>query len=192
MKRWIMFSLLIALFAGCSGRTTLIADVDVLSFVDSSQLEGDLTVPGSITVYVPDADGDLSTPDGGELVDQLPVLDQLAGFAVQVSVDVENTGAGNLDVDAAFHLAPASDAANIYDENGDVALAQTGFQLAPGERRTIELNAELAKGDAAMDLITGDGFRVGMRIQATGASSVHYKITGFAIQLKQRPFDLIP
>ena len=192
MKRLFLFSLLLLTLAACSARTLLVTDVDVLSFVNAADLEGDLTVPGSVQLFVPDADGDLLTPDGGRLVDQLPVLDALSGFAVRVTVEVENTGGGALQVAAEFRLAPASDSTDIYDGVQDLKLAETGFQLDPGARRTITLEAELTQGDAGMELITQDGFRVGMKIAATGASSVHYRITGFDLQLKQRPFDLIP
>jgi len=192
MKRLYLLPLLVLALAACSAQTQLVADVDVRSFVDAADLEGDLAVPGSIEVYVPDADGDLLTPDGGQLVDWLPVLDALSGFAVLVTVEVENTGSGALQVAAEFRLAPAADSGNIYDGAQDVRLAEGGFQLDPGASRTITLEAELAQGDAAMDLITDSGFRVGMNISATGSSTVHYRITGFRLQLKQRPFDLIP
>lgn len=192
MKRLFLFALLLLTLAACSARTLLIADVDVLSFVSAADLEGDLTVPGSVQLFVPDADGDLATPDGGRLVDQLPLLDALSGFAVQVTVEVENTGGVALQVAAEFRLAPASDSTNIYDDVQDLKLAETGFQLDPGARRTITLEAELTQGDTGMELITQDGFRVGMKIAASGGGSVHYRITGFDVQLKQRPFDLIP
>ena len=192
MKRLFFLPLLALALASCGAHTVAVADVDVLSYIDSADVEGDLNVPSSIVVYVPDADSNLITPDGGRLVDQLPLLEHLTGFAVQVAVEVQNTGSGSLQVASEFHLAPASDSSNIYDGNQDLKLTEASFQLDPNTTRTIRLEAELAQGDAGMDLITQSGFRVGLSIAATGASTVHYRITGFNLQLKQRPFDLIP
>jgi len=192
MKRLYLLPLLALALAACGAQSLVIADLDVSSFVDAADREGDLVVPGSIQVYVPDADGDLLTPDGGRLVDQVPVLDALSGLAVFVTVEVENTGSGTLQATAEFRLAPAADSGNIYDGVQDVRLAEAGFQLDPGASRTITLEAVLTRGGAAMDLITGSGFRVGMKVAATGSSTVHYTITDFRLRLEQRPFDLIP
>lgn len=194
MKRLYLLPLLALALAACGAHTMLVADVDVLSFMDSAQLEGDLNVPGgTIAVYVPDADGDPLSADGGQLVNQLPLLDALHSFAVQVTVEVKNNGSGVLQIDADFRLAPESDSSNIYDgANGDVSLISDSLQLNPGEQRTLTLEKELAQGDPELSLITNSGFRVGMQIKVTGSGTVHYKITGLRLQLKQRPFDLIP
>jgi len=192
MKHWFFLFLATALLAGCSARTVFVADVDVLSFISAEQLENDLVIPGSIQAFVPDADDNLTTPDGGQLLNRLPLLEKLSAFAVQVSVEVENTGSGTLDVSSEFRLAPVGDDKDIYDGVDDMKLAEASFHLAPGSKDTITLTAELEKGDPAMRLITNEGFRVGMKIKALGTSTAHYKITDFSLLLKQRPFDLIP
>ncbi len=191
MKRWIALATLLVALSACSGRTVVTAEVDVLSFLDAADLTQELTVPGSIEVYVPDADDNLTTPDGGYLVDSMPLLDQLTGFGVRVEIELENTGSGALDVAASFRLAPASDSTNIYDGNNDVALVEATASLAPGATQTVVLEASLAQGDPNLDLITGDGFRIGLDVRATGSSTVRYRLTGFALTLSQRPFDLI-
>ncbi len=191
MKRWIALATLLVALSACSGRTVVTAEVDVLSFLDTADLTQELTVPGSIEVYVPDADDNLTTPDGGYLVDAVPLLDQLTGFGVRVEIELENTGSGALEVGATFRLAPASDSVNIYDGNDDVALADASASLAPGATQTVVLEATLAQGDPKLDLITGDGFRIGLDVRATGSSTVRYRLTGFTLVLQQRPFDLI-
>ncbi|WP_456411217.1 hypothetical protein [Oceanithermus sp.] len=191
MKRWIALATLLVALSACSGRTVVTADVDVLSFLDEVDLSQEVTVPGSIEVYLPDADDNLFTPDGGYLVDSVPLLDQLTGFGVRVEIELENTGSDTLDIAASFRLAPASDSANIYDGNNDVALAEATASLAPGATQTVVLEASLAQGDPNLDSITSDGFRIGLDVGITGSSTVRYRLTGFALTLSQRPFDLI-
>ncbi|HGY09884.1 MAG TPA: hypothetical protein ENK37_07520 [Oceanithermus profundus] len=192
MKRITALLTLAVLLAACSARTVLVADVDVLSFVDSSEVEGDLAVPGSIDVYVPDADDNLITPDGGQLVTQAPLLDRMSGFAARIAVEVRNDGATDLSVSGAFHLAAASDSANIYDGTDDLKLAEVELTLPAGATQTLELNVELDEDDPALDLLSADGFRVGMAIHASGNGQAHYRIAAFSLVLKARAFDLLP
>lgn len=192
MKRWIVLATLLAALSACSGRTVVTAEVDVLSFLDASSLDQELTVPGFIEVYVPDADDNLVTPDGGYLVKSVPLLDRLVGFGVRVEIELENTGSGQLEILASFHLAPANDSANIYDGNDDVSLTDTSVSLAAGTTQTIVLEAAIAQGDSNLALITGEGFRIGLYVRANGSSTVSYRLSGLTLTLQQRPFDFIP
>jgi len=192
MKKFFLLTLLAALTA-CSGHTLIVADVDLLSLAgDTAGLSGDLAVTGSAQVYVPDSDNNLATPDGGYLVGGLPTLDDLYGFGVELTVAVENTGAGPLTFSADFRLASAADSTNIYDGSGDVSLASKTITLDPGESGQVELAATLERGDANLALISDQGFRVGVSLAASGTTTVHYQLTAFRVIAEQRPFDLIP
>ncbi len=193
MKKLLLLLATLAVLTACSAHTVVVADLDLLSFAQGTEgLEGDLTVPGSMQVYIPDADDNLATPDGGELISDLPALDELHGLGIDVVADVENTGSGPLDLQADFRLAPASDSSNIYDGAGDTSLTNTSLHLDAGASGRVHLEAHLQKGDPALDLVTSDGFRVGVEIQVSGSSTIHYQVTGFHVVLEQRPFDLIP
>jgi len=191
-KTFLLFTALIVLTA-CSAHTIVAADVDLLSLAsDSEGLSGDLTVPGAIQIYVPDADDDLLTPDGGYLIDNLPTLSELYGFGISLTVEVKNTGSGPLTFGADFRLASADDSTNIYDGNNDVSIASDSVDLDPGESGTVELNATLSKDDPNLSLITENGFRIGVALEATGSTTVQYELTSFRVIVEQKPFDLIP
>ncbi|WP_457637060.1 hypothetical protein [Oceanithermus sp.] len=192
-KLSILLALAVAALTACSAHTIVAADVDLLSLIGgSNELSGDVTIPGSIQIYVPDADGNLATPDGGFLVDNLPVLEDLYGFGVDLVVAVKNTGTDQLTFSADFRLSSADDSANIYDGVEDVSLASSSVSLGPGESSTVELSANLEKGDPNLALISNQGFRVGIALTASGTTSVHYELTNFKVFIKQRPFDLLP
>ncbi len=193
MKKLALLTLALVALTACSAHTIVVADVDLLSLAgDTDGLTGDLTVSGNVQVYIPDADDNLFTPDGGYLVDGLPTLSDLYGFGVDLVVSVENNGSGPLTFTADFRLSAADDIANIYDGADDVSLASNTIDLGPGESGTVELTATLERGDANLALIDDQGFRVGVSLAATGNTSIHYELTGFRVIAKQRPFDLIP
>jgi len=193
MKKLLLIIFTLAVLTACSAHTIIVADVDLLSLSDETNgLSGDLTVSGNIQIYVPDADNNLFTPDGGYLVDGLPTLDDLYGFGVELTVAVENTGTGPLTFTADFRLSSADDIANIYDTLEDVSLVSKSIDLNPNESGTVKLTANLERGDPELSLITSNGFRVGVSLAASGNTSVHYELTGFRVIAEQRPFDLIP
>jgi len=194
MKKLLLLLATLAVLTACSAHTVVVADLDLLSFAQGTEgLEGDLNIPGSIQVYVPDADGDLATPDGGQLISDLPALDVLSGLGIDFVADVENTGSAPLDLQANFRLAPTSDSSNIYDGiGGDTSLTNSSLHLDAGASGQLRLQIHLQKGDPALDLVTGDGFRLGVELRVNGSSTIHYQITGFHVVLEQRPFDLIP
>jgi len=193
MKKLLLLMAALAVLTACSAHTVVVADLDLLSFAQGAEgLEGDLTVPGNMQVYIPDADDNLATPDGGELISDLPTLDELHGLGIDVVADVENTGGAPLDLQADFRLAPASDSSNIYDGVDDISLTTSSLHLDAGASGQLHLRAELQKGDPGLELVTSDGFRVGVELQVSGSSTIHYQVTGFHVVLEQRPFDLIP
>ena len=192
MKKNILILLLFAL-AACSAHTIIVADVDLLSLAGAAdELSGDITVPGNIQVYLPDADDNLLTPDGGYLIDGLPVLENIYGLGIELEVAVKNTGSGSLSFSTDFRLSAADDNLNIYDTIKDVSLAKDSLDLDPGDSGIIKLAATLEQGDANLSLISNDGFRVGVALAASGNTTAHYEITGFKVIAKQRPFELIP
>ncbi|GEM_PF-1498124 len=193
-KTLLLLGILVAMTA-CSGKTVLTSKVDVLSFVNSSggsQTSGDVNVPGSIRIYVPDADGNILSPDAGLLVDGVPVLQDLYGFAVELKIAVKNTGSSPITASADFRLARAADDANIYDGHDDSSLSHASISLAPGASGTVSLNAVLRQGDPQLDLVNQDGFRIGVELDASGNGDIHYEITSFIVSLQQKPFSLIP
>jgi len=193
MKKLLLLTVSLLALVSCSAHTVVVADIDLLSLAGDSttDLSGDVTVPGSIQLYIPDADGAPYAPDGGYLVGSIPALSSINEFEISLAVDVENTGSGPLTFTADFRLGKADDSANIYDDVDDVSLASSTVDLAPGESGTVELAASLGD-DPNLDLITNDGFRVGVELAASGSTSVHYELTKFKVVAKQRPFDLIP
>lgn len=193
MKKLLMLALALAALTACSAHTVVVADVDLLSLSgETAGLAGDLTVSGNVQIFVPDADDNLFTPDGGYLVDGLPTLEDLYGFGIDLVVEVENTGSGPLTFTADFRLSSTDDSTNIYDGAEDVSLASSSINLEPGESGSVELTAVLEQGDPNLALISDQGFRVGVSLAASGTTSVHYELTSFSVVAKQRPFDLIP
>ena len=194
MKKLLMLAVSLLALVACSAHTVVVADIDLLSLAgdDAIGISGDVTVPGSFQLYIPDADDAPYTPDGGYLVGSIPALSSINEFEIALAVDVVNTGSGPLTFTADFRLSKPDDSANIYDSVDDVSLANSTVDLAPGESGTVELTASFGNNDPNLDLITNDGFRVGVELAANGNTSVHYEITEFKVVIKQRPFDLIP
>jgi len=194
MKKLLLLTISLLALVSCSAHTVVVADIDLLSLAGdtAAELEGDVTVPGSIQLFIPDADGAPYTPDGGYLIDGIPALSSINNLAISLAVAVENTGSGPLTFTADFRLGKADDSSNIYDDVDDVSLASSTVDLAPGENGTVKLAAEIDGDDPNMELVGSDGFRVGVKLAANGSTSVHYRVTEFRIVAKQRPFDLIP
>ena len=193
MRRLFLILASLAVLTACSAHTIVVADIDLLSLAQGTGgLEGDFNVPGNVGLYVPDADNNPYAPDGGYQISDLPALDHIYGLGVDVVVNIKNTGSGALDLQAEFRLAPADDNVNIYDGVEDVELANASLHLGAGEQGQLRLQATLEKGDQRLALITSDGFRIGVHLQVTGSSSVHYQLSKFNLTVEQRPFDLIP
>jgi len=193
MKKFLFLTITLLTLAACSAHTIIAADVDVLSLADDpDSLKGDVTIPGNIHLYVPDADDNLYTPDGGYLVEGLPALNDLYGFEIKLAVLIKNTGSGELTLDVDFRLSSHDDTTNIYDHIKDVSLASDTIKLNAGESKVLRLESSLERDDPNLSLISNEGFRIGVSLTATGSTSAYYELTEFNILVKERPFDFLP
>jgi len=190
MKRWILFLAILAVLSGCNGRTVVTTEFDLLSFL-GSEPSVELPVLGAFEMFFPDGGGGYVAPDGGYLFDRFPLVEPLLGFGASAEIQLTNTGDGPVTFAASMRLAPASDEANIYDGIGDVELAGAETALAAGATQSVRLEGYLEQGDSRLELITNEGFRIGLRLYVSGEGSLELRLTGLTVTLEQRPFDLL-
>ncbi len=191
MKKLAWILVLLGLLAGCSARTRYAFELDAGSFL-GDQVEGtvDLGVPAAFHVYLPDDDDDLATPDTGGLLAQVPgpIADALERIRLTLEATLENQGAGELTLSAAFYLAPESET-DIYQPQYKVAEAAVEPNpVPPGEGARLNLSAELQSGDPAFATVQEGGgkFRVGLELAGTGQKFA-YRVERFTLFLEAKP-----
>ncbi len=169
MRRFLILALGIVL-AGCGMQTRYTVEVLGHTFVAESDKSGDFGA-GSLDLYLPDADGDVTTPDGGFLA-QAPsaVVEHLYAAQAVLAVDLTNTGSTDLTAALDFYLAPASETGNIYQPPYRVDGAT--LVVPPGEAGRLVLDLRLAK-DAHRTAYqrlkdSGGAFRIGFHLRLSG------------------------
>jgi len=169
MRRFFILALVLVL-AGCGMQTRYTVEVLGHTFVAESDKSGDFGA-GSLDLYLPDADGDVTTPDGGFLA-QAPsaVVEHLYAAQAVLAVDLTNTGSTDLTAALDFYLAPASETGNIYQPPYRVDGAT--LVVPPGEAGRLVLDLRLAK-DAHRTAYqrlkdSGGAFRIGFHLRLSG------------------------
>ncbi len=191
MRRSWMLILLAGLLAGCSAHTRYAFEADVASFLGTqSEDTFDLGSATAFHVYLPDSDGDPTTPDIQGYLADVPkqVTDALGSVTVDLEATLENLGAAPLSLTAALYLAPAGET-NIYQPQ--YRAASTNLEpnpLAGGQSGTLALSVNLQRGDSAFDTVqNGNGsFRLGLELSGSG-QKFHYRIDRFTLRLATRP-----
>ncbi len=169
MRRFLILALGLVL-AGCGMQTRYTVEVLGHTFVAESDKSGDFGA-GSLDLFLPDADGDVTTPDGGFLA-QVPsaVVDHLYAARATLAVDLTNTGSSDLTAALDFYLAPASETANIYQPAYRVDGAS--LVVPPGETGRLVLDLRLTKDAhrAAYQRLkdSGGAFRIGLHLSLNG------------------------
>ena len=188
MRRIALILLTLGVLAGCSGHTRYTAEVDVLSFLPEDDASGELDLV-STTIYLPDADGDLTTRDGGFLA-QVPeqVVDGLDRAGFNFAATVENTGSAPTGVSVELYLAPSSEDSDIYQPQYRVEGAD--LELGTGESGELSLAVSLSEDEneeAYRRIRDGGGeFRVGVKV-STDAGSLSYELTDLRVSLTTKP-----
>ncbi len=195
MRKFALMLSLAALLAGCGAQTRYSVDLDLAGFLKAAgQDQGtvDLGTPTPIgfQAYLPDDDNDLSTPDTKGYLAQVPeqVASTLEKAEIELAGEIENQGTGDLTLQAALYLAPASES-NIYQPGYKLGQANLDpSPLASGKSGVLALSVVLREGDSGYQTIQSGGgqFRIGLELQGTG-QKFRYRITGFRLKLTTRP-----
>lgn len=158
------------LLAGCGMQTRYTVAVLGHTFVAESDKSGDFGA-GSLNLYLPDADGDVTTPDGGFLA-QVPsaVVDHLFAGRTTLAVALTNTGSSDLNAALDFYLAPASETGDIYQP--PYRVDGSSLVVPPGETGRLVLDLRLAPDahSTAYQRLkdSGGAFRIGLHLSLNG------------------------
>ena len=169
MRRFFILALGLVL-AGCGMQTRYTVEVLGHTFVAPDDRSGDFGA-GSLDLYLPDADGDVTTPDGGFLA-QVPsaVVDHLYAARAVLAVDLTNTGSSDLTAALDFYLAPASETANIYQPRYRVDSTNLVVPSGDTGRLVLDLRLAIDAHSAAYQRLknSGGAFRIGFHLRLNG------------------------
>lgn len=149
------------LLAACGPQTLFTANVDVMTFLPSDDLQGDAPIQGGYDLKIPDENGldsgDFNIPE--EIFDNLQELklELVTRFTLQEGVQA-------LDANVAVHLSAQSPVFN------DDPVIEFPFSLVPGEARDAPLTITVSEESdpTLFNLLKSGSFKLGVAYTSTG------------------------